>query len=78
MALIKRNKLFRENKERNTIHESVNSSYTAFVKNNDKYIQFDTYGRDSRQLKNKISQSFQLDKESAIFLYDLIKKEYNL
>ena len=42
------------------------------------YVQIDTYGKSGRDLPGKISQSIQLDFETAKFVYDLLKKEFDL
>jgi hypothetical protein len=38
------------------------------VYNGEKYVQIDTYGRATRNMPEKISQSLQFDKESAAFI----------
>ncbi|ADU21245.1 hypothetical protein [Ruminococcus albus] len=66
------------NKERNTVHEKVSTTYTSFTHNGRKYVQFDTYGRSDRENPGKISQSFQIDKETAEYLLKILKKEFDL
>jgi hypothetical protein len=65
-------------KQRNTIHEEVPTTYTVFEYDGDKYIQFDTYGKKDRKNPEKISQSIQLNRESAKFILDLLRSEFNL
>lgn len=65
-------------KERINVHESVDSTYTIFSIANEKYLQIDTYGRKGRKVEGKISQSLQLDKDSAMYLVKLITKEFDL
>lgn len=65
-------------KQRNTVHEKVHTTYTLFEEGGEKFIQFDTYGRVGRENPEKISQSIQLEKETAQFLVDLLIKEFNL
>jgi hypothetical protein len=43
-----------------------------------KYVQFDTYGRIGRENPEKISQSIQLDKDTAKFLVDILRTEFEL
>ena len=43
-----------------------------------KYVQFDTYGRIGRENPEKISQSFQLDRESARYIVKLLINEFEL
>ena len=63
-------------KERNTVHEKVYATYSAFDSCGEHYVQIDTYGRSDRELPGKISQSLQFDKESAKYLFDLLKSEF--
>lgn len=64
-------------KERVFVHEKVYSTYSSFDNNGEHYVQVDTYGKNDRDLPGKISQSFQLDSESARFIYDLLKAEFD-
>lgn len=63
-------------KERVTVHEKVNATYTIFSHQGKKYFQLDTYGKNDREIKGKISQSLQLDEESAKFLVKLLVNEF--
>ena len=63
-------------KLRNTIHEPVMATYTVFSYNDEKYFQIDTYGKHDRVCPEKISQSFQIDCESASHLIALLKNEF--
>lgn len=65
------------NKERNFVHEKVYATYSSFDSLGEHYVQIDTYGKSDRDLPGKISQSFQLDSETARFIYDLLKDEFN-
>ena len=65
-------------KERNTVHEKVYTTYTAFTNNGRRYVQFDTYGRADRENPGKISQSFQIDQETAEYLIGILKTEFDL
>ena len=78
MALITKRNISRINKERNMVHESVEATYCVFSKGENKYFQIDTYGSEGRQLKSKISQSIQIDREMAIELVELLQKEFDL
>lgn len=64
------------NKERNFVHEKVYATYSSFDNMGEHYIQIDTYGKSDRDLPGKISQSFQLDSETARFVYELLKNEF--
>lgn len=78
MARIIKDKLNKIEKERNSVHQDVQASYTTFEKDGERYFQIDTYGKDDRMMPEKISQSFQIDKEMAVFLVDLLKKTFAL
>ena len=77
MAQIDIRHIKRIEKNTNYIHDRVNATYTVFEKNGKKYLQIDTYGRIERENPEKISQSIQLDKETARFLTDLIETEFD-
>ena len=78
MAQISLDSIERIEKTRNQLHEKVHATYTVFEKDGRKYVQFDTYGKDDRDNPEKISQSFQLDEETARFLVRLLIKEFGL
>ncbi len=78
MAQISLDSIKKIEKYRNTIHEKVHTTYTVFELKGKKYVQFDTYGRIDRENPEKVSQSIQLDEETAQFLVDVLKQEFNL
>lgn len=78
MALINWDQIEKIEKQRHTIHDDVDASYSIFEKNGCKYFQIDTYGSTSRMFTNKVSQSIQLDKKSVKSLVELLKKEFQL
>ena len=78
MARIVFNRLNEIQKERNTIHQEVQASYTVFEKDGKQFFQIDTYGRDNRMMPEKISQSIQIDKEMAGQLVNLLKQTFKL
>ena len=65
MALITKNNIKKVEKDRNSVHSKVRATYTVFTSGGEKYFQIDTYGSSERELKDKISQSIQVDKETA-------------
>ena len=77
MAQLDIDKIERLNKDRNTVHEKVYTTYSTFNSCGKHYVQIDTYGRSDREQPGKISQSIQLDEKSAKYLFDLLKAEYN-
>ena len=77
MAQLDLTKIEKLEKARNTIHEKVYTTYTCFEHYGEKYVQIDTYGKSDRDMPGKISQSVQIDKETAKFLVDLLNKEFD-
>lgn len=65
-------------KERNTVHSKVLATYSTFDIDGEKYFQIDTYGSSGREMPEKISQSFQLDRKTAEYFVNLIIKEFDL
>ena len=65
-------------KNRNTIHDKVYTTYTVFKADGDRYVQIDTYGKIDRENPEKISQSIQFDKQTAKFIVELLKKEFDI
>lgn len=76
MAQISLESIKRIEKNRNTVHDKVHTTYTVFEMDGKKYVQFDTYGRIDRENPEKISQSIQLDKETASFIVKLLVNEF--
>ena len=76
MAQISLESIKKIEKNRNTVHEKVHTTYTVFEMDGKKYVQFDTYGRIDRENPEKISQSIQLDKETASFVVKLLVNEF--
>ncbi|ART75167.1 hypothetical protein B4U37_03520 [Sutcliffiella horikoshii] len=78
MALIK-GSMKKIMKERNTVHNEVDNTYTSFIdKEGNRILQIDTYGSNQREFRGKISQSIQFDKDSAQEFLKVIKKEFNI
>lgn len=63
---------------RNSIHEPVEATYTSFSADGATYLQIDTYGSTHRQIRGKKSQSIQFDRDSAVLVYELLKRTFNL
>lgn len=77
MARINVNEMSKENSTAR-VHQLVKCSFKVFNHNYKKYIQIDTYGTNQRQDIGKISQSIQFDRDSAIALIKLLKKEFEV
>lgn len=78
MAQISLERIKKIEKYRNTVHDKVYTTYTVFEMNGKKYVQFDMYGRIVRENPEKISQTIQLDKETAQYLVNILCKEFNI
>jgi hypothetical protein len=78
MAQIDIDTIKKIDKEHYSVHEKVVTTYSVFEVDGKKYIQFDTYGKSSREIPGKISQSMQLDKESAICIVDMLRREFHI
>ena len=74
MAQINLKDIQRIEKNRNIVHEKVHATYTVFQSDGEK----DTYGRTGRENPEKLSQSIQLDSETASFLVDILRHEFNI
>jgi hypothetical protein len=78
MAGINLEKIKKLEKQRNTIHQDVNTTFTTFEVDGEKYFQIDTYGKINRDMPEKISQSLQFNKKSAQYFINLMAKEFNI
>ena len=78
MAQLDLNSIKKLDKARKLLHEKVYTTYTCFEQYGDKYVQIDTYGKSDRDMPGKVSQSIQIDKNTARFLIDLFTKEFEL
>lgn len=78
MALISKDNFKKVDKERNSIHSKVRATYTVFTSGEDKYFQIDTYGSSTREMKDKTSQSVQVDKEMAKELIKLLVDTFEI
>jgi hypothetical protein len=74
MALIRR--FEKKHMDRNSLHEEIEATYTVFERDGRKLIQVDSYGRDDRAIPGKKSQTFQLDREGAEALFQILKTEF--
>jgi hypothetical protein len=63
--------------ERHSVHPEVECTYISFVSGNGgKYLQINTYGSDTREVKDRPSQMVQFDAEGAERLVKIIKAEF--
>lgn len=78
MAQININNFQKVVKERNSIYDEVPATYTVFTEDGEKYFQIDTYGKTDRINPEKISQSFQLNRQTASYLANLLIEVFDL
>lgn len=76
MARIEETRLKKLNKEKYFIHETVQATYSVFDKEGERFFQIDTYGKDNREMPEKISQSIQIDKNMALKLIKLLQEVF--
>lgn len=76
MARIEETRLKKLNKEKYFIHETVQATYSVFDKEGERFFQIDTYGKDNREMPEKISQSIQIDKNMALKLIKLLQEAF--
>ena len=77
MAQLNLSNIKKIQKQRNNIHDKVHTTYTVFEMEGSKYIQIDTYGSIDRENPEKLSQSIQLDQETAKYLVNLLMQEFD-
>jgi hypothetical protein len=58
------------------LHKPVSCGWRAFHVGEERILQLDTYGSDTRKIPNKVSQSIQLDREGAAQLVKLIRETF--
>lgn len=66
------------NKCTNSVHPEVGCTYCVFQSSGKKYFQIDTYKVGDTNIENQSTQKIQFDKEFAVKLIDVLKKEFNL
>lgn len=72
------NSFERKSMERNVVHGMIEATYTPFEADGEKYLQIDTYGSEARDIPGKKSQSVQLNKQSAVELVAILRREFDL
>lgn len=75
MALITR--FEKVEKERNSVHAPVECGYLTFTGSDGaRYLQLETYGSSERKLRDKVSQSIQLDESAAAELRRILDSAF--
>jgi hypothetical protein len=75
MALVRT--FTRKIRERFTLHDEVEATYSAFERDGKALLQIDTYGRDARQIPGKQSQTLQFDREAGLALFNILKEAFH-
>jgi len=63
--------------ERNSVHDEIDAKYAVFECDGRVFVQIDTFGRDTRDMPGKKSQTIQLDKEGAAALFNILKSAFH-
>jgi len=64
--------------ERFQLHEEVEAKYAVFERDGQGFVQINTYGRSTRELRGKLSQSIQLDRRGAEKLAQILRQAFDL
>ena len=65
-----------ERRDRMALHDPVDAALFAHELDGRKLVVIESYGRKSRELVGKASQSVQLDEKSALELFDFLKRHF--
>jgi len=76
MALVRA--FVEKNMDRNSIHDGIDATFTIFERDGRSFLQIDTYGRNSRDIPGKKSQTIQLDREGGQALFNILKRAFHL
>lgn len=76
MAMVDVSKMKQIEKQRVTVHSTARVTYSVFEDEGKRYFQIDTYGRSTRDMPEKISQTIQLDQQSAMKLISLLAEAF--
>ena len=76
MALIR--SFTRKHMHRNSLHDEIEATYSVFERDGRVLLQIDSYGRETREVPGKKSQTIQLDREGATALFNILRREFNL
>jgi len=75
MALIR--SFTRKERDRYSVHDEIEATYTTFERDGRFFLQLDSYGRKDRQVPGKQSQTIQLDRQSALALYKVLRQTFH-
>ena len=75
MGLIR--KFTQKHRDRVSLHDEIEATYLSFERDGRLILQIDTYGRNTRQVPGKQSQTVQLDRQGAEALYSILRREFH-
>lgn len=61
----------------NSIHDEINAKYSIVRSDDRTFVQIDTFGRASREIPGKKSQTIQLSRESGLQLMKILKEAFH-
>ncbi len=64
--------------ERNSVHDEIDAKYAIFELDGRSFVQIDSFGRDSREMPGKKSQTIQLDRDSGLQLIKILKEAFHV
>jgi hypothetical protein len=64
--------------DRNSVHDPIEATYTIFECDGRSFVQIDSYGRSTREIPGKKSQSIQLDRNAGIELINILKQAFHV
>ncbi|BCG95028.1 methionyl-tRNA formyltransferase [Mesorhizobium sp. 131-2-1] len=62
--------------QRVSLHDPIDATYFTYEMDGRRLLQINTAGRKDREIPNKVSQSIQLDQDSAEQLFAILKDHF--
>ena len=62
---------------RNSLHDEIEAKYAIFEYDDRTLVQIDSFGRSTREIPGKKSQTIQLDRNSGAQLYKILKEAFH-
>jgi len=62
--------------QRMTLHDPIDATYFTYELDGRRLLQINTSGRRDREIPDKVSQSIQLDQDSAAQLFTILKDHF--
>lgn len=63
---------------RNSIHDEIDAKYAIITEGDRSFVQIDTFGRETREIPGKKSQTIQLSRESGLQLIKILKEAFHV